>query len=116
MKAIFYTLCFSFFIIFYSCEESNNSPEANSGTAVTGYFQADGNFYKTTDAGDTWINKGSGHNIIDSDIKGISFVNDLTGFFQEEGHFWMTTNGGDTWTDKGNNGHVTDVDQISFVD
>ena len=117
MKKLFYTLCLLVLIVFYSCEESNNPPPLNnSATTVTGYFQANGDFYKTTNSAVTWTNKGNGHGIGAPDIKGISFIDNETGFFQEEGNFWITTNSGDTWTNQGNSHGIIDVDQISFVD
>lgn len=70
-------------------------PSNSTGYAVGGYeFGSSGVIYKTTDAGETWVQQG----IVNKDLNSVHFWDNNTGYtVGEDGIILKTTNGSSVW-------------------
>ena len=87
----------------------NSFSFVNSNTGYASY--SNGTFYKTTNAGVSWLNMPTGY----SSLGGIYFVDELTGYTTSGKYILKTSNSGVTWTTSFYNPNFG-VGKIKFYD
>ena len=103
----FLTILFILPLIFISCEKEDDSPESNN-KPTTGYYTYQGNFYKTTDSGNSWTQMSQTSGILD-----ISMVNETTGYYTYQGNFYKTTDSGNLWTQMSQTSGILKISMVN---